>query len=103
MRVTGARPTHAQTHARTQADSPSSPPDPQPAKRRRISPRLLECPPILQGPLELAEDVYVRYDRWYDKWSVEWLDMLTGLPPGQEEEEVDEEEEEEEDEEEEEA
>ena len=100
MRVRGARPTHAQTHARTQADSPSSPPDPQPAKRRRILPRLLECPPILHGPLELAEDVNVRYDRWYDQWAGEWIDMLNGLPPGQEEEEVDEEEEEEEEEEE---
>ena len=57
----------------------------------------------MHGPLELAEDVYVRYDRWYDKWSVEWLDMLTGLPPGQVEEEVDEEEEEEEEEEDEEV
>jgi len=89
--VTGARPTYTQTHARTQADSPSDPPDAQPAKRRRILPGLLECPTTLHGPLQSAD---VRFDHWYKQWSAEWIEMITGLPPGAGQEEEEEEEEE---------
>ena len=52
----------------------------------------------MHGPLESAEDVY---DRWYDAWSVDWLDILNGLTSEEEEEEEEEEDEEEEEEEEE--